>query len=195
MKNGSATLEAPAVSHPIILQDEMLYEIVNGKYVELPMSIYAIWIASYLSQCLGPYAKEHRLGIVVSEALFIIDPVKDIRRRPDVAFVSAATWPLDRPLPETGDWQVIPDLTVEVVSPNDLFEEVLKKMREYFNYGVKQVWIISPASQQIHIYDSPTQPRILGIDQDLEGGTLLPGFRMPVSSLFQQQTKSMEERA
>jgi Uma2 family endonuclease len=164
--------------------------------VELqPMSTYAIRIASIIMAQLETFAAARRLGIAVSEAIFILNPAKDIRRRPDVAFVSAATWPLDRPLPETGDWQVIPDLAVEVVSPNDLFEELLKKMREYFHYGVKQVWIVSPASRQVHVYDSPTQPRILSVNQELEGGALLPGFRMPLASLFQPQAQSAEEMA
>ena len=48
-------------------------------------------------------------------------------RRPDLAFVSAAKWPLDRLLPETGDWRIVPDLVVEVVSPNDVFQDVLSK--------------------------------------------------------------------
>jgi Uma2 family endonuclease len=114
--------------------------------------------------------------------------VRDIRRRPDVAFVSAQKWPLDQPLPETGDWEVIPDLAVEVVSPNDVFQDVLKKMAEYFRLGVRQVWIIIPSHRQIYCYDSPTtSPRVLNVGEELDGGTLLPGLRLPVGSLFQQQ--------
>src|SRR5437867_13072065 len=128
--NSIATLEppvAPAIPRP----EEPLYEIVNGQKVELPpTSIYAGWVASRLGHRLGPHAETHGLGTVVTEALFILDPVRDIRRRPDVAFVSAETWPLDRLLPESGDWEVIPDLAVELVSPNDLFEDVLARMQE-----------------------------------------------------------------
>ena len=35
--------------------------------------------------------------------------------------------PLDRPLPLTGEWEVVPDLAVEVVSPNDTMSEVVGK--------------------------------------------------------------------
>lgn len=190
MMNVPATLQPPqAPAGPP--KEEPLYEVVNGRKVELPpMSIYAIWIASRLQNRLGPFAERHGLGTVVTEALFILDPVRDLRRRPDLAFVSAGRWPLDRLLPETGDWEMVPDLAVEVVSPNDLFENVLGKVREYFRHGVRQVWVVAPVSQEIHVYDSPTSPRVLTPADELDGGPLLPGLRLPVGSLFQRQPQA-----
>ena len=85
---------------------------------------------------------------------------------------------------------MIPDLAVEVVSPHDLFEDLLGKMREYFQYGVKQVWIVSPASQQIHVYESPTRLRIVTAAEELDASAILPGFRLPVAWLFQPQTQA-----
>src|SRR5437899_12541857 len=85
---------------------------------------------------------ERLLGTVLIEGLFILDSEGDLRRRPDVAFVSAERWPLDRPIPEDGDWEVIPDLAIEVTSTYDLWDGVLAKMHEYFDKGVRQVWIV-----------------------------------------------------
>jgi Uma2 family endonuclease len=170
--------------------DEALYEVVNGQRVELPpMSVYAGWIASRLDQRLGPFVEERALGNVVTEVLFILDPERNLRRRPDVAFVSAERWPLDRPIPAVGDWEVVPDLAVEVVSPNDLFQEVLAKMHEYFENGVRQVWIVVPLRQQIYVFDSPTRVRILGAAEEVDGGSLLPGLHLPVVRLFQRQSE------
>src|SRR5712692_3429560 len=120
-------------------QDEPLYEIVDGQRVDLlPMSAYATWLASRLQGRLGPYVEEHALGTSVTEMLFILDAERDLRRRPDVAFVSAGRWPLDRVVPSTGDWKVVPNLAVEVISPNDVFKDVLARLREYFHYGVQR---------------------------------------------------------
>jgi Uma2 family endonuclease len=130
------------------------------------------------------------LGRVVTEGLFILDPVSDLRRRPDVAFVSAEKWPLDRPLPESGDWEVVPDLAIEVTSPNDLFREVLAKVHEYFRLGVRQVWVVLPEDQEIYIYDSPTELRILTAADQLDRAPLLPGLRLPVAAIFQQQARA-----
>ena len=170
-------------------QDEPLYEIVNGQCVELPpMSAYATWLASRLDHRLGPYVWDQGLGVSVTEMLFVLDAERDLRRRPDVAFVSTARWPLDRALPMTGDWNVVPDLAVEVLSPNDVFKDVLAKVREYFHYGVQVVWVIAPEEQQVYIYNAPTHVRILTIQDELTGGEVVPGFRMPLGQLFQHAT-------
>lgn len=189
--NAIATLD-PSAAAVGSVKEEPLYEVVNGQKVELaPTSIYSCRVASKLQTRLEVHAEAHRLGIAVTEALFILDPVKDLRRRPDVAFVSAAKWPLDRPLPESGDWEMVPNLAVEVVSPNDVAQEIFTKMREYFRLGVQQVWIIFPVDQEIYVYDSPTSPRVLTAADELDGGALLPGLRLPLGSLFQRQPQTV----
>jgi Uma2 family endonuclease len=170
------------LSSPIL--EETLYEVVRGQRVELPaMSIMSLWLASRLQNRMGPFVEANAAGNVVTEGLFILDADQDIRRRPDVAFVSAQRWPVERLLPETGDWAVVPDLTVEVISPNDLYEAVVAKVGEYFHYSVRQVWLVIPLERQIHVYDSPRNVRILG-DGDELTDTVVPGFRLWLSDLF-----------
>jgi Uma2 family endonuclease len=171
--------------------EEALYEVINGQRVELPpMSIYASWIASELHIDLGYFVRAGRLGTVVMETLLILDAQRELRRRPDVAFVSAQTWPLDRPVPEEGDWEVVPDLAIEVSSPNDRLDQVLAKMNEYFAYGVQQVWLVVPTRQYVLVFDAPTRVRILTAADELDGGSLLPGFRLPLTRLFQRQAQA-----
>jgi Uma2 family endonuclease len=182
----SPSLLASEHEHVLAIQDELLYEVVNGQRVELPpTSAYATWLASRLQNRLGPYAEDKGLGTPVTEMLFVLDAERDLRRRPDVAFVSTARWPLDRASPMTGDWDMVPDLAVEVLSPNDVFKDVLAKVREYFHYGVQVVWVIAPEEQQVYVYDSPTHVRILTVQEELTGGEVVPGFRMPLGQLFQ----------
>jgi Uma2 family endonuclease len=168
-----------------LTDSESLYEVVDGVRVELPpMGAFATWVAAQLNYHLSHHARAHRLGTVVPEMLFILDPVRDLRRRPDVAFVSRERWPIDRPPPEEGDWAIVPDLAIEVLSPHDLSKNVLHKIREYFRYGVGQVWQVHPTERQIYVYESPRRVTILGPEDELEGGLILPGFRLPVSILF-----------
>ncbi|MCY2993034.1 MAG: Uma2 family endonuclease [Planctomycetota bacterium] len=168
-----------------LADEEPLYEIANGQHVELPaMSAYATWIASRLDHRLGPFAEDLALGTVVTEMLFVLDSGQNLRRRPDVAFVSAEQWPLNRELPESGDWEVVPDLAVEVVSPTDEFSDVVAKVCAYFEYGVRRVWVILPEERQVYVYESPTQVQILAITDTLSGGDMFPGFTLPLVSLF-----------
>jgi len=165
---------------------EALYEIVNGIRVELPsMGIYSSLLALALYDFLGPFVRQHRLGRVTVETLLILDEANDLRRRPDVAFVSGERWALDRPVPTTGDWAVVPDLAVEVSSPHDLRKAVLAKMREYFKFGVKQVWLVEPDFHEVYVYDSPTRVRILS-DADTLDNTVIPGVSLIIGDYFRE---------
>jgi len=165
---------------------DALYEIVNGVRVELPsMGVYSSFLALALLDFLRPFARRNQLGRGVNEILFILDKTTNLRRRPDVAFVSVERWALDRPVPATGDWPVVPDLAVEVNSPHDLIKDVLAKIHEYFSHGVKQVWLIDPDFRQIYVYDSPTQVRILSDAETLDN-TVIPGFSLNIGDLFRE---------
>ena len=170
------------LSHP-----DSLYEVVDGSVVEIPsMNTYAALVATMLATELVIYLRTHPIGWVLVENLFILDTARDLRRRPDVALVSVERWPSDRPLPEEGDIEVVPDIAVEVVSPNDLHAAVMRKVREYFTLGVREVWLVDPLLRQISVYTSPTEVRIHDEYATLDGGTLLPGFRTPVGPLFRR---------
>ncbi len=188
-----STATIPSLTTPAgaLANGDSLYEIVSGQRVEQPpMSIRATWIASCLHGVLWPLATQRNLGWAVCEGLFILDRAKDLRRRPDVAFVSVERWPLERSLPDTGDWPIAPDLAVEVISPNELFLDVVGKVAEYFSHGVAQVWLVLPGVEQVYLYSSPTQVRILTAQDDLDGGGLIPGFRLPLAELFKKPQPS-----
>lgn len=170
------------------LDNAHLFEIIDGRCVLMsPSSVYASIIASTLLGRLGIFLKEHPLGRGVAGVLFSL-PLSDSRsRRPDGAFVSFDRWPLDRPIPIASDaWNVVPDLGVKVVSPNDLAEEILEKVSEYFRAGVELVWIVYPSQRLVHVYETFTRVHVRTDADDLDGGAVLPGFRVPVASLFPQ---------
>jgi Uma2 family endonuclease len=168
--------------------DERLYEIINGQRVELPpMSIYAAVVATELARMLGEFTVSRDLGRVVVEGLIRLPLARDRQRRPDVLFVSQQRWPKGRPIPRDDNaWDVVPDLVVEVVSPTDPAEDLLEKLQEYFQAGVQLVWIVYPRRQIIHVYDSLTQIRGLLRTDELDGGKVLPGFRLALATLFEE---------
>jgi Uma2 family endonuclease len=84
-------------------------------------------------------------------------------------------------------WEVVPDLAVEVVSPSNTAIEVVKKLGDYFRAGVRQVWVIYPVQQFIYVYTSLADIRVLQPGDDLDGGAVLPGFRLAVSTLFEDE--------
>ena len=168
------------------LVEEPLYETVRGQRVELPpMGARPTHVASLLSRYLGPYCWAQQLGVVEVEMLFQLDNVERNQRRPDLAFISFDRWPRDRQVPDDPAWSVVPDLAVEVVSPTDRDEDGLDKVREYFEAGVRQVWKVYPRLRVIHVYETYTTIRVVAGLDALEGGAIVPGFRLPLSELFE----------
>jgi Uma2 family endonuclease len=171
---------------------DILYEVVNGQIVESPpMGAYPTWLASVLDRALGPFVRSHQLGRVVVEMLFLIDAGTNLQRRPDVAFVSHERWPADRRVPDDACWEVVPDLAVEVVSPTDRSEDLLATIREYFPAGVRRVWVVFPKEALVYDDESPTRVRILERSETLEAGSLLPGFQLPLTSLFEDEAGAL----
>jgi Uma2 family endonuclease len=123
---------------------------------------------------------------VAPEMLFRLGPNLP-QRRPDLAFVSYQRWPQNRPVPPPGinAWDVVPDLTAEVVSPSDDAADLLNRVYEYFTAGVRQVWVVYPTRQVVHVYESLTQIRVVTITDELVGDPVLPGFRLPLATLFE----------
>jgi Uma2 family endonuclease len=162
------------------------YEIIDGQKVEKrPMGNIQILIAATLDQLLGAFVRANRLGRVAPEMLFRIDPKGRKKRAPDVAFVSYARLPRDRKLDSRNGFDVSPELAIEVISPSNTVDEVFVKIRDYFQAGVLRVWIVIPSVRQVHVHESPVKVAILGDGDDLDGGDLVPGFRLSLAELFE----------
>jgi Uma2 family endonuclease len=168
--------------------DEALYELVNGKRVEMPpMSIRSVMVASRLGSKLNAFVQEGNVGEVFPEMLFRIPLSQDAtrERRPDIAVVSYQNWPVESPQdPDANAWEVIPDLAVEVISPSDRAEDQREKVLEYFRVGVRCVWVVYPKLRLIDVYESPTRVQILTETDTLRGDPVLPGFELTLASLF-----------
>lgn len=171
---------ARVLSHP-----DAFYEIVDGKIVEkAPMSIRSRWLGLMLYRRIDDHVRAHKLGWAGHNLMFVLDPARPLSRQPDVAFVSFDRWPADRDWDAEGEWPVVPDLAIEIVSPHDRHGESAKKIREYFRYGVRQVWVIQPETREVTVYHSPKQIQVFDGDDTIDGGDILPGFRVRVSDLF-----------
>jgi Uma2 family endonuclease len=183
----SMTPVPPPTAIAPIIPDDMLYEVVDGQVVEKKMSARETEIASILVGMLTPYLRTNRLGKVVGEMLFRINLENDLRRRPDVAFVSHARWPFNRRVPDVPVWDMVPDLAIEVVSPSNTAFAVHRKIHDYFKAGVTRVWVVYPEQAEVYIYSTPQQIQVVGVGQELDGGDLLPGFRLPVAVLLEDE--------
>ena len=104
-------------------------------------------------------------------------------RLPDVAYVSWSRLPGGR-IPTEPVFGLAPDLAVEVLSASNTPGEMRRKRREYFDAGVRLVWIVDPVARTVAVYTKPAEPSIVSANAVLDGGDVLPGFALPLADLF-----------
>jgi Uma2 family endonuclease len=59
-----------------------------------------------------------------------------------------------------------------------------EKLRDYFTAGARLVWYVDPELRQVEVFTSPTDRQVVGEDQILSGGEVLPGFELNLRELF-----------
>lgn len=142
-------------------------------------------IGTRLAAMLFEFVERHHLGAVNAiETGYVIETNPDTVLAPDVAFVSQAQ--IDAQESTPGFWRGAPDLVVQVVSPSDSFVQVERKVSQWIEAGCRLAWVVNPGQQTVQVYSSetPAQITFLGISDSLSGGDILPGFSLPVDSIF-----------
>jgi Uma2 family endonuclease len=104
-------------------------------------------------------------------------------RIPDVSFLAWKKFP-GRELPAEPIPQLVPDLAVEVLSEGNTALEMRRKLTEYFEVGVRLVWMIDPTTHTAEAYTSLKRKRSIPAQGTLQGGAVLPRFRLPLPQLF-----------
>jgi Uma2 family endonuclease len=167
------------------LPDRDLYELVDGELVKRFMSAISGIAGLNIGSRLRNFGTQHRLGWTFTSSsglqCFARSPLTV--RWPDAAFILAERLTIDQ-LWEEGWVKVVPDLAVEVVSPNDLAYEVRRKAQEYLAACVRLVWVIYPPSRDAEVFRSDGTKRLISEVQELDGEAVIPGFRCRVGDLF-----------
>ncbi len=124
-----------------------------------------------------------RLGTVGgTDGGVLIERNPDTVREPDIYYVSAERQPLDDR--SEGYLEVIPELVVEIVSPNDSPREVNDKTQMWLAHGVLMALEVYPAERAVMVH-RPGRPAVtLTGDDTLDGGDVLPGFTLPLRDIF-----------
>jgi Uma2 family endonuclease len=160
-----------------------LFELVDGTLVEKVMGAKESFVAIQLILLLGRWNEENgNVGMILGEA-GTLKLLKKLVRIPDVSFTLWDRLP-NRKVPREPIPDLAPDLAVEVLSRKNTKREMERKLKEYFLAGVRLVWFIDPRNRTVRVFTSPDEAAVLGPGDDLDGGEVLPGFRVPVARLF-----------
>ncbi len=166
----------------LLERDNIPCELVNGTLVEKVMgqleSSLAVWLAHFLCA----YLENRPIGRV-----FGADAPHELKahliRMPDVAFATNERIPLGAARKKAvASWA--PDLAVEILSKGNTRAEIELKRREYFDAGVRLVWIVDPRKRTVNVYTSFETCTELTENDVLEGGDVLPGFQLNIRNWF-----------
>jgi Uma2 family endonuclease len=159
------------------------YELVDGVLVEKPMSELASYLALELSYFLRAFLARHDLGYLTG-ADGARRLMRGLVRIPDVSFVRWERLPRRGLVPDEPIAALAPDLAVEVLSPSNTAGEMRRKLKDYFLATTQAVWVIDPKGRTVTVYDAPDKSTRFSEEETLTGGSLLPGFELPLRELF-----------
>jgi Uma2 family endonuclease len=175
-----------ALAEPLTIEDfeklpyalALNHELVDGELVDVSgNTLEHNYLRDLIVKLLGPFVEAHNLGKLVSEQEYDFD---GNAHGPDVSFVGAGrVGQFDR---KRRVQQFVPDLTIEIVSPNDRFETLLKKVQRYRSCGAKEAWIFSIEMRQAYVY---SEQRTAILDENEQfSSDLIPGYSIRIGDLL-----------
>jgi Uma2 family endonuclease len=163
--------------------DNMRHELVRGELHTMPPS--GAEHGEIVVNITGPlfqFVRAKKLGkVYAAETGFVLERNPDTVLAPDVSFVSKERVPIPR---TKKFFEGFPDLAVEVRSPSESAKKVQKKVEDWLGAGTRVVWVIDPKTTIVTVHQKSGEPLVLEIDDQLDGGDVVPGFSISVAEIF-----------
>jgi len=166
------------------LPDYPRYELDRGVLVPMTETSAPQGIAcSRIHRRMANFVEEQGLGeCVCNDTGFQLEWNPDTVRAPDVSFVRAERLPEDW---NEGTWfEGGPDLAVEVIWARSTRGEVRKKLPRLFENGCPLAWVFDIKRNHAEVHRPGREPRIVGMDGELDGEDILPGFKLRVGDVL-----------
>jgi Uma2 family endonuclease len=163
---------------------ERRFELIHGEIVEkMPTEKHGL-VAGNFFAALWNYVKPRKLGRVAIEVRHGLKQDKHNDRIPDVS----CNLDMDRPIVEKGAVPRMPDIAVEVQSPSNSRQQMRDKAEYYLQNGSRLVWLACIEDQTVDECtlgeDGQMHIKTYGMDDELSGGEVLPGFTLAVRDIF-----------
>jgi Uma2 family endonuclease len=135
-----------------------------------------------VGRILGNYTFQRRRGYACgNDTGLLLERDPDTVRGPDVVLYDQARR-YDDLSPRYSDR--LATLAVEVLSPNDRWAKVTRRISEFLGRGIAVVWLVDPEGQSVTVYRLNQLPQVFEGADELTGEPELPGFRCRVADFF-----------
>jgi Uma2 family endonuclease len=163
-------------------KDGRKYELVDGEILVSPGNWQHSKIATKFSHIIATFLERSPQGTVVADNLGVILPNGNLRS-PDTTFVRTEKLPPEEASDKFADF--VPDLVVEVLSPDDRPSRVAAKIAEFLESGVSIVWVADPKQKTVTVYRSFSNTEQYGPDDTITAEPVLQGFSCLVARFFE----------
>ncbi len=164
------------------IDDKPYLEYIDGR-VEVKVSPKALHSRLELRICdgLNLVAEPSKLGLAFPELRCTFSGRSII---PDVVFLLDEHILVDERGRYIDEIFIPPDIQVEIRSPKQSVEKPKEKLEHAVNNGCPLGWFLDPYQETIDVYRPGRAPERLAADGFLDGGPVLPGFRVAVAEVF-----------
>ncbi len=160
-------------------------ELIYGELVMMsPAGLEHGVVAMRFGRYLAAWVDDHELGIcLAAETGFKIESNPDLVRAPDASFIrkERLRGPITRKF-----FDGVPDLAVDVLSPEDCKRDIAEKVNMWLAHGTQVAWVADPKSMTVTIHRVGAQPMRLAAGDEIANEPLLPGFTLPLAKVFKQ---------
>jgi len=180
----STTTKLITAAELMAMGEDAPYELIRGVLHEVtPTKLVHAIVSGRFAKHLVRYSDKHLSGeVLVGEGGLHLEEHPDTVLVPDVAFIRAERMPPKEERQQFG--RVPPDVVVEVRSPSNTTGEIERKVAAYLRAGVPLVWVADTERETVAAHTLDGGVRVYRVGEALDGGEVLPGFRVPVAELF-----------
>jgi len=163
---------------------DRLLELIDGVIIEKTPTTLRGYIIAILAGGIGNFIDLYStLGWAMVGSCYRMPHDDENTLIPDVSFVqkteerTLARLLAENPVP------YMPDLAIEVQSPDQSDKFMTDKAAYYLANGSKMVWLVYASKRIVEVL-TPTERFLLTEAHTLNGGTVLPEFSLPVADIF-----------
>jgi Uma2 family endonuclease len=142
------------------------------------------WVTMNLSTPLDNHVRAGKLGrVFTAETGFLLISNPDTVRAADCALMTRER--IAAAKRSSGYWVGAPNLVIEVVSPDDRTTEVADKVATWLTHDAEMVVVVDPRRRTVTVHRPAVPPLTLTDGDMLDGGDVVPGWRLPVRAIFE----------
>jgi Uma2 family endonuclease len=164
-------------------------EIVDGELIEMAAAgmVHQL-IGGNVYDILKPHVKLHDLGLLIYDGFtyLMFSTSKGLKDSfvPDISFIRKENLlpDFDPHKPYPG----VPDLAIEIISPNDEADVLQRKINTYLEKGTEQVWVMYFSTREVYQYRRDKNPyvRVYSGAEKLDVEALFPGLELTTAMIF-----------